>query len=65
MASLRNIVKLLITIIIILSCISSLKAQEMGISFDQINTETGLSSNRINSVVQDSTGFLWIATDDD
>lgn len=45
-----------------LSAKASTKQQTL--SFDRINTESGLSSNRINAVVQDFSGFIWIGTDD-
>src|ERR1051326_8455357 len=31
---------------------------------EKLTTEQGLSSNRINDIVQDDKGFLWIATSD-
>jgi signal transduction histidine kinase/ligand-binding sensor domain-containing protein/DNA-binding response OmpR family regulator len=34
------------------------------LSFERLTTENGLSSNRINSVIQDTLGFIWVATDD-
>lgn len=33
-------------------------------NFQKLTTEQGLSSNSINSVIQDSKGFLWIGTED-
>jgi ligand-binding sensor domain-containing protein len=37
-------------------------AQEM--SFEHLSTDDGLSQNMIYEIVQDQTGFLWIATKD-
>lgn len=34
------------------------------IKFQHINTEVGLSQNIVSSILQDSYGFIWIATDD-
>lgn len=33
-------------------------------SFTHYTTETGLFSNQVNSIVQDETGYIWIATND-
>jgi len=34
------------------------------ISFKQITIDDGLSNNRVYDIIQDSTGFIWLATDD-
>ena len=34
------------------------------LNFHLLNVENGLSSNSINDIVQDSLGFIWIATED-
>jgi signal transduction histidine kinase/ligand-binding sensor domain-containing protein/DNA-binding response OmpR family regulator len=31
-------------------------------AFDRITVEQGLTSNRINGIIQDKSGFLWVAT---
>lgn len=41
-----------------------LLAQLPSITFDQLNTRDGLSQSTINYILQDSSGFLWFATDD-
>jgi len=41
---------------------SLVDAQHVEHSFDRVSTEEGLTSNRINGIVQDKTGLLWIAT---
>jgi len=46
----------------ILIWISGLNAQNSILKFERITAEQGLTSNRINGIVQDKTGFLWIAT---
>lgn len=38
------------------------KAQNSSIVFERVTVEQGLTSNRINGIVQDHSGFLWIAT---
>lgn len=40
----------------------SLDAQNSAITFERVTAEQGLTSNRINGIVQDRSGFLWIAT---
>src|SRR5882724_5744677 len=37
-------------------------AQQIPHFIEKITTENGLSSNKINDIVQDDDGFLWIAT---
>lgn len=34
------------------------------ISFNHLSTANGLSNNSVNDIIQDRTGFLWLATDD-
>lgn len=34
------------------------------ISFKKLTTDNGLSNNKINDIIQDKTGFIWLATDD-
>ena len=41
---------------------SSLMAQNVPITFEKVTTGQGLTSNRINGMAQDQTGFLWVAT---
>ena len=40
----------------------SLMAQNVPITFEKITTGQGLTSNRVNGITQDRTGFLWVAT---
>lgn len=39
-----------------------LLAQNSILTFEKVTAEQGLTSNRINGIVQDKFGFLWIAT---
>jgi signal transduction histidine kinase/ligand-binding sensor domain-containing protein/DNA-binding response OmpR family regulator len=48
--------------IFILTGTFGLYAQSSIFKFEHVTTEQGLSSNRINAMVQDQSGFLWIAT---
>ena len=34
------------------------------IPFKHLTTDDGLSNNKINDIIQDRTGFIWLATDD-
>ena len=40
----------------------SLMAQTTPMTFERVTTGQGLTSNRINGIVQDKTGFLWVTT---
>jgi len=51
-------------ILIFLFYISSLCfAQTRDLQFEHISIENGLSSNQVYSILQDSKGFMWFATD--
>jgi ligand-binding sensor domain-containing protein len=50
----------LLSIIIIFTI--QLSAQS--ISFNHLTVEDGLSNNKVNTIIQDKTGFLWFGTDD-
>ncbi len=53
--------KLFFICIIIIST-SHLKSQNL--RFTNYTTKDGLSSNKVNSILQDKNGFIWIATED-
>ncbi|MCB0284119.1 MAG: SpoIIE family protein phosphatase [Calditrichaeota bacterium] len=53
-----------ILFIMILSGICTLYAQDDDLIFEHFNTSHGLSNNETHAVLQDSKGFLWIATQD-
>jgi ligand-binding sensor domain-containing protein/serine phosphatase RsbU (regulator of sigma subunit) len=40
------------------------QAQELKLKFEQFTTERGLSQSRVNCIVQDKRGFIWIGTND-
>ena len=42
----------------------SLHAQEMLPFFKTINTQNGLSHNKVNKIIEDQRGFIWMATED-
>src|SRR5688572_21667233 len=39
-------------------------AQQPHYFLEKLGTREGLGSNKVNDIVQDETGFLWIATSD-
>lgn len=53
--------KIILTLLLSWVCLIT-AAQKIGYNFERISTEQGLTGNRINDMVQDKTGFLWIAT---
>ncbi len=61
---LNKMVKLIIvlTVLTVLKASFSLSAQYSPLTFERVSSEHGLTSNRINGIVQDQSGFLWIAT---
>ncbi len=53
-----------ILIIIFLIATGSTFAQNDDLIFERINTSHGLSNNTVKKTLQDSKGYLWIATQD-
>ncbi|MBP7239002.1 MAG: hypothetical protein KBA14_02175, partial [Saprospiraceae bacterium] len=51
----------LITVFLTLSL---LQAQPSTLYFEKINTGNGLSHNKVNCILQDKRGFIWIGTED-
>jgi ligand-binding sensor domain-containing protein len=47
-----------------ISVLISVDGNAQNISFKHFTTANGLSNNKINDVIQDKTGFIWLATDD-
>ena len=52
----------MLLILLVLICPFRLKAQNPVLTFERVTADQGLTSNRINGIVQDQSGFLWIAT---
>jgi ligand-binding sensor domain-containing protein/signal transduction histidine kinase/DNA-binding response OmpR family regulator len=52
-----------VTFIIIMLCLFKSFSQSQ-VSFRQLSVKQGLSQNSVVSIAQDSTGYLWIATQD-
>ncbi|HEU4469760.1 MAG TPA: two-component regulator propeller domain-containing protein [Flavisolibacter sp.] len=40
------------------------RGQEPFLHFEKINTQNGLSHNKVNCILQDKRGFIWFGTDD-
>ena len=40
------------------------KGQEPSLYFDKITAQNGLSHNKVNCIIQDKRGFIWLGTDD-
>jgi signal transduction histidine kinase/ligand-binding sensor domain-containing protein len=53
--------RLLFSLLLLCSAINS-RAQEDAFTFSNYNTANGLADNRVNSVLEDSRGFIWLAT---
>lgn len=58
-----NYLRPLILILLLLAG-SIHQAYSQSISFNHLSTANGLSNNSVNDIIQDRTGFLWLATDD-
>lgn len=51
--------------ILILSIyVTHLSAQVSSLYFEKLTSQNGLSSNKVNCILQDSRGFIWFGTDD-
>ena len=48
--------------LLIFVCSIQLNGQNQQLTFERVTAEQGLTSNRINGIVQDQDGFIWIAT---
>jgi len=49
------------TLIFLITCFSDIYSQN-NLKFNHLNSEDGLSDNRVNCFVQDQRGFMWIGT---
>lgn len=54
-----NFISILIICVVFVSVVRPQKIQ-----FERLSTTNGLSNNLVYDIIQDKTGFLWIATDD-
>ncbi|HYO22296.1 MAG TPA: two-component regulator propeller domain-containing protein [Flavisolibacter sp.] len=51
-------------LLILLFSFSLLEAQEPALYFEKITAQNGLSHNKVNCIIQDKRGFIWLGTDD-
>ncbi len=51
-------------LVLALMTVTSLQGQTRSIRFDRISVEQGLSAGTVGCLLQDSTGFIWIGTQD-
>ena len=60
---LDNLLKLIIPLILTLSITTTFAAeQKLNMGFDALSVEEGLSQESVYSIIQDSRGFIWMAT---
>lgn len=55
-------IRLTFVLLTVSSLFAIIHAQEKNYIFNKLNTENGLSSNIVNDFLQDTHGFIWIAT---
>lgn len=60
--TMQRVINTFLVSILILFCLSATSAQNRGVRFNHIDVEDGLSQNMIRNIIQDSRGFIWIAT---
>jgi ligand-binding sensor domain-containing protein/two-component sensor histidine kinase len=53
---------LFVAILLLMGC--RLSAQAPALYFEKITVQNGLSNNRVNCMVQDKRGFMWLGTND-
>ncbi|HSL87819.1 MAG TPA: two-component regulator propeller domain-containing protein, partial [Ignavibacteriaceae bacterium] len=51
-------------LIICLGLIGSTNSYAQSITFNHLTVEDGLSNNKVNTITQDKTGFIWFGTED-
>ena len=51
-------------LLLLLFISSLLKAQEPALYFEKLTVQNGLSHNKVNCIIQDKRGFVWLGTDD-
>ncbi|RYE35896.1 MAG: hybrid sensor histidine kinase/response regulator [Sphingobacteriaceae bacterium] len=54
--------KLFLSVVISLALCNSLRAQNKGYQFSQLDITNGLSNNRVNCIYKDAQGFVWFGT---
>jgi streptogramin lyase/two-component sensor histidine kinase len=56
--------KTLILLLYGFTLLHGVSAQTPYLFFDKMTTQNGLSNNKVNAIIQDKRGFLWIGTED-
>lgn len=56
--------KQLLILLVFISTLLSVNAQQKSIKFDTYTIEEGLSQSQVTSIVQDNFGYIWLATQD-
>jgi ligand-binding sensor domain-containing protein/two-component sensor histidine kinase len=52
------------SLVVLLLAWCTLYAQQPALYFEKLTTENGLSHNKVNCIIQDHRGFIWLGTDD-
>src|SRR5688572_885579 len=52
------------SLVFTLSSVIDLPAQVPFLYFDKLTSQNGLSNNKVNCILQDKRGFIWVGTDD-
>jgi signal transduction histidine kinase/ligand-binding sensor domain-containing protein len=60
----KNYCYLITSLVLFISCLSSLSYAQRNYLFENISVPEGLSNSNVNYFFQDSNGFLWISTSD-
>lgn len=60
----KKLRKLLLFSYFIVLLVNLVKGQENFVNFDHLSIDDGLSQNTVQSVMQDSRGFMWLGTED-
>src|SRR6478672_671863 len=55
--------RVIFTLLIFINSIAAF-AQAPYLYFNRINADNGLSHNKVNCILQDKRGFIWLGTDD-
>ncbi len=53
-----------VLLFLLLPLFSTLLAQAPSLYFEKLTTANGLSNNKVNCILQDKRGFIWVGTDD-
>lgn len=54
----------IVSILLLLSPLAHVLAQQTSLYFEKKTVQNGLSHNKVNCIIKDSRGFIWLGTDD-